>query len=137
MTNKTSLSAMTTFFMVFIAILFTACSDKDKTDYNGLSQSQDRLVGKWECTLDAYGDPWDESLIMMFDSDGTGYQWFSDEPFSNRWEFNYIATSSKIKIKTSYGNYDLRYEISSNNNTLILYGWDNDDMDELWFTRIN
>ena len=122
--------------ILFMTIIFTSCGDKDKTNDNEPSQDQYRLVGKWECTLDAYGDPWDEPLIMMFDSDGTGYQWFSDEPFSDRWEFNYIATSSKIKIRTSYGTYDLRYEISSNNKTLIIYGWDNDDMEELWFTRI-
>lgn len=137
MTKKTTLSVVYSIFMVTIAILFTACSDKDKTDDNGLSQSQVRLVGKWECTMDSYGDPWDEPLIMMFDSDGTGYQWFSDEPFSNRWKFNYVATSSKIKIETQYETYELEYEISSNNKTLILYNWDGDDMEELWFTRVN
>lgn len=122
---------------MLMGVVFIACDDKGKSKDEDLIQSQDYLVGKWQCTLDAYGEPWDEPLIMLFDADGTGYQWFSDEPFSDRWEFNYVATSSKVKIITQYGAYDLRYEISSNGKTLILYGWEDKDMEELWFTRMN
>lgn len=81
---------------MLITFVFVACGDKDRPN----DDETNMLVGKWECTLDSYGDPWDEPLIILFDSDGTGYQWFSEEPFSERWEFNYVATSSKLKIKT-------------------------------------
>lgn len=122
---------------MLMCVVLVACGDKSKSKDEDLIQPQKNLVGKWECKMDAYGDPWDEPLIMMFDADGTGYQWFSDEPFSERWTFNYVATSSKIKIRTQYGTVDLEYEISSNGKTLILYEWDDNDMEELWFTRVN
>lgn len=124
---------MMTMLSVFI---FTSCGDKKSDVEETINTSQELLIGKWECKLDAYGEPWDAPVIMLFDADGTGYQWFSDEPFSDRWEFNFVATSSRLKIKTQYGIYELRYEISSNGKTLILYGWDDNDMEELWFTRI-
>ncbi len=93
------------------------------------------IVGKWICYEDAYGDPWDEPLVYQFDSDGSGYKWFQDEPFSDRWEFTYTITDSKIRIKTKYDTYNLRYEISSNGKTMVLYGWDDNDMEELHFVK--
>lgn len=122
---------------LIIALFFTACDKKAKDSEDLLLQPQELLIGKWECTLDAYGNLWDEPLIMFFDSEGTGYYWFSEESFSKRYEFRYVATTSKLRIKEKDESYDLRFEISSNGNTLILYGFDDDDMEELWFTRLN
>lgn len=123
--------------LMLLSFSFTSCGDKDSEDVD-VAKPQELLIGKWECRLDAYGDPWDEPVIMFFDSDGTGYQWFSDEPFANRWEFNYFATSSNLKIKTKYEDetYELRYKISSNGQSLIIYGFDDNDMEELWFTKV-
>lgn len=123
--------------MILSILIISSCGDKNSEVEEPANKPQELLIGKWECKLDAYGDPWDEPLIMMFDLEGTGYQWFSDELFSDRWEFNYVATSSKLKIQTRYGTYELRYEVSSNGKTLILYGWDDNDMEELWFTRLS
>ena len=124
--------------MMFIIILMscvtlTSCGDDDKDEPK--QDPQEMIVGKWICYDDAYGDPWDEPLVYQFDSDGSGYQWFQDEPFSDRWEFTYTITDSKIRIKTKYDTYNLRYEISSNGKTMVLYGWDDDDMEELHFVK--
>lgn len=124
---------------VLMSIAFIAC-DNDKSNGDEISQPQDYLVGQWQCKLDAYGDPWDEPLIMQFDADGSGYYWFSDEPFSERYEFDYVATSSKIKMweeEDGYQyHYDLRYEMSSNGKNLTIYDFDDDDMEVLKFVRI-
>lgn len=119
-------------FVTTFAVLLSSCGDDDEP-----AQQAPTLVGTWQCDDDAYGDPWDEPLIFVFDSDGSGYQWFSDEPFSYRWEFTYTNTSSRIKIRIPKAeSKDLRYELSADNMSLILYGWDNNDMSELWFKRV-
>ncbi|MDE7409700.1 MAG: hypothetical protein K2N09_06730 [Muribaculaceae bacterium] len=134
MKSKIKFSAFRTITIAMLmTFFFVACNDEDEPKEEKLG-----IVGKWECKLDAYGDPWDEPLIMFFDSDGTGYQWFPSEgPFSDRMEFSYVVTSSKLKVKDQYGTYELKYEISSNGKTLIIYGLDDNDMEELWFTRLS
>lgn len=123
-------------FMVALLSASKCAPDTGGIDEGTTDNYEKAIIGKWQCDLDAYGDPWDEPLIFQFYSDGTGYQWFTEEPFSDRWEFSYLISVSKLKIKTQYGTYDLRYDLSSNNNTLILYGWDDNDMEELWFKRV-
>lgn len=93
------------------------------------------IVGKWVCYDDAYGDPWFEPLVYQFDSDGTGYEWFQEEPFSDRSEFTYTITESKIRIRWNYATDNIRYEISSNGKSLVLYGLDDNDMSELHFVK--
>lgn len=123
------------FFMCLLVVAFSSCGNDDKDEPN---ENHPSVVGKWECIYDSYGDFWDEPLIYVFDEEGTGYQWFSDEPFSYRLEFTYSITSSKLKIKTKYDDvYNLRYELSSDGRNLTLYGWDDDDMSILKFSRVN
>lgn len=112
------------------SVAFSSCGDKE-------DDFEEMIVGRWVCYDDAYGDPWDEPLIYQFDRDGSGYQWFQDEPFAYRWEFTYTITESHIRIKVKkYGdNYNLRYNFSSNGKALVLYGWDDDDMEELHFVK--
>lgn len=105
---------------------------KENSTTNNLYQ---QFVGKWICYNDAYGDPWDEPLEFQFYDDGTGYQWFQEEPFSQRWDFTYTVTSTKLVIKTKFGVYNLVYEISTKRQTLVLYGWDDDDMEVLTFVK--
>jgi len=126
---------MTAVIVLLSCFAFTSCGDDDNKD-EPKQDSQEMIVGKWICYNNAYGDPWDEPLVYQFDSDGSGYQWFQDEPFSDRWEFTYSLTESKLCIKTEYGTtYNLRYEISYNGKSLVLYGWDDNDMEELHFVK--
>ncbi len=37
-------------------------------------ETEKTIIGKWQCNLDAYGEPWDNPLIFQFYPDGTGYQ---------------------------------------------------------------
>ena len=120
-------------FLIVLAVIcsvgFVACGDDDEPETN-------KLVGKWECLYDAYGDPWDEPLYFVFNDDGTGSEWFFDDP-SDRLEFTYVVTSSAINVKTEYGDvYKVEYKFSSKGNKLTLYGWDDDDMYELIFERV-
>lgn len=124
------------FLLIVLPLSFTSCGDDDKDEPK---DEQNNIVGKWKCVEDAYGDLWEEPLIYYFDEDGTGYEWFTDEDYSDRIEFSYTATSSKIRI-----NYyedlevsNLRYELSNNGNKLIIYGLDENDMSELKFSRID
>lgn len=118
------------FIMVASCVALTSCSDDEKNESESMS-----IVGKWISYTDAYGDPWDEPLVYQFDSDGTGYEWFMDEPFSDREEFTYTVTETRLRIKTKYDSYILRYELSNKGKSLILYGWDDDDMEELHLAR--
>jgi len=124
---------VTCFVTILACVAFSSCSDDDKDEPN--QDPQELIVGKWVCNYDAYGDWWDEPLVYQFDSDGSGYEWFQDEPFSDRMEFMYSITESKIRIKTKYDTYNIRYEISSNGKSLVLYGLDDDDMNELHFVK--
>lgn len=128
--KKLAKCCLMVFALVTLCVGFQGCSDDDSDN--------DAIVGKWQCDYDAYGDEWDEPLILFFDDDGTGYEWFSDEPFSYRSEFTYVVkSSSKIRIMLDDDEtYDLKYKISNNGNTLYLYNWDDDDMEELQFKRI-
>lgn len=121
-------------FLILLSLSVVSCGDDDK-DMPIIEEQT--IVGKWECQRDAYGNLWDKPLIYLFDEDGTGYQWFSEEPFSDRWEFTYTKTTYKLIIRTNWGNYNLRYELSANGNNLVIYDWDDDDMSELHFKRIN
>lgn len=121
------LIAMMSFFTL------TSCGNDDDEPLN--SDPSKLIVGKWICYNDAYGDPWDEPLIYQFDSDGSGYQWFQEEPFSDRWEFSYTITESRLRVKTKYDTYNLRYEFSLNGKNLVIYGWDDNDMEELHFVK--
>lgn len=62
--------------------------------------------------------------------------------FSNRYEFTYSITETKIRIvKEDEDNNDgyyitnLVYMISNNGKSLLLNGWDDNDMEELYFTK--
>lgn len=127
---KKELAYALLFIMVASCVALTSCNDDDNDELESMS-----IVGKWICYTDAYGDPWDEPLVYQFDSDGTGYEWFMDEPFSNREEFTYTVTETRLRIKTKYDSYILRYELSNKGKSLILYGWDDDDMEELHLVR--
>ncbi len=132
------------FFLLMVTALscfiMTSCGD-DKEDEPPSSDPSEMIIGKWICYNDAYGAPWEEPLVYQFDSDGSGYGWFQDEPFSNRWEFTYIVTPSKIrfseydKYDDSWYRYNLRYELSTNGKSLVLYGYDDNDMEELHFVK--
>lgn len=125
-------------FLILLLLSVISCGDDDKDEpKDETNYGQKTIVGKWQCKYDAYGDLWFEPLIFLFDEDGTGYEWFSDEPFSEREEFTYTYTSSRLVVRTGWTNYDLRYEISSNGKSLVIYGWDDDNMSELHFTRMN
>lgn len=115
------------------SVAFSSCGDDD--DDNLKQDPQKMIVGRWICYDDAYGDPWDEPLEYVFNSDGTGYGWFQEEPFSYRWEFTYTIMESKIRFKEEDDTYNLRYTISSNGKTLVLYGFDDNDMEELHFVK--
>lgn len=133
--NNNVLKSKWAWLAVLIMALFlplTACSD----DEDEPKASEPSIVGEWECLYDSYGESWDEPLVYVFDEDGTGYQWFTSEPYSNILEYTYVVMSSKIRIKTYYGVHNLRYEISADGKHLILYGWDDNDMEELYFTRV-
>ena len=120
------------FLFMILPLVAAACSD-DKDE----PQVATGLIGEWECMVDAYGDFWDEPLIFVFNEDGTGYEWFSDEPYSYRTRFTYTTTSSELRIKFDSESYfdELRYKLSSNGKSLTIYGLDDDDMSELHFTR--
>ncbi len=118
------------FMLVFMFAAVSSCGDNDKDE-----PTQATILGKWVCYDDAYGEPWDEPLIMAFDEDLSGYQWFSDEPFSDRWEFSYNISGSKLRVKTQGQIYNLRFELSTNGKNLAIFGWDDDDMEELYFVK--
>lgn len=122
-----------TFFIIFLSCmtLLSCSNDNDEEALN----PQEKIIGKWICYEDAYGEPWDEPLVYQFDSGGTGYEWFQDEPFSHRMEFTYTITESKIRIKADDSVYNIRYEISSNGKSLVLYGLDDNDMEVLHFVK--
>lgn len=124
------------FLLIVLPLSFTSCGDDDKDEPK---DEQNSIVGKWKCTEDAFGNLWDEPLIYLFDEDGTGYEWFSDEPYSYRNEFIYTATASKLRINYIEDSEvaNLRYELSKNGNKLKIYGIDDNDMSELEFSRIN
>jgi len=117
----------------------TSCGDDDKDEPNDPTNTETSIIGKWLCTYDAYGEPYDEPIEIVFDMDRTGYMWFQDEgPFSTRDEFEYVVTNSKIHIYWD-GDVDdketIRYELIKSGKELILYGLDDNDMAELHFKR--
>lgn len=122
---------------IMSCLTLTSCGkDDDDDDEPQNSNPSELIVGKWICNNDAYGYPWEEPLVCQFDSDGSGYQWFQDEPFSYRWEFSYTITESKLYIKTTdRDTYNLRYVISNKGKNLVIYGWDDDDMEELHYVK--
>lgn len=126
-------------FPIF-SICLSSCGDDNKDEPD--PDPSELIIGKWVCYNDAYGYPWDEPLVYLFDADGTGYGWFQEEPFSYRWEFTYSVTQSKIHFAEyddyydEWDRYDLRYEISANGKSLVLYGYDDNDMSELHFIKM-
>lgn len=118
---------------VIIAPAFVSCGSHDEPSSD--PSPQEMIVGKWICYEDAYGDPWDEPFVIQFDSDGTGYLWDQTFPFSEREEFSYIIMESKLRIKFEDEVIIVRYSLSSNGKKLTLYGFDDDDMEELYFTK--
>lgn len=89
------------------------------------------IEGKWECVFNAYGERWDRPLIMEFNSDGTGYQWFSDEDFSNRWNYYYYIDGKYVTFDLGRQMKDCKWE--RKDDRLTIYGWDDDDMSRLVF----
>lgn len=127
-------------FLILLPLSVVSCSKdgNDEPKNDDPKNEEQTIVGEWQCKYDAYGELFDEPLIYLFDEDGTGYEWFSDEPFSDRVEFTYSYTSSKLEIMydDGIGYHDLGYKLSSNGNILIIYGRDDDDLSELNFTRV-
>lgn len=135
------------FFVCFVCLsVLISCRHHDnKEDQEPDFPAKASIVGEWKCIFDAYGDRWDEPLIFCFDKDGTGYEWFSDEPFSWRWNFLYTIQGSSLLRIEYYDDYDgeinifrtdiTRFELSSDGNSLVIYGIDDDDMSELHFSR--
>lgn len=131
--------------IAIIAILsscaFTSCGDDDKDEPKS-SDPSELIVGKWVCYNDAYGESWgDEPFVLQFNSDGSGYGLLQEDTYVDHWKFTYIVTSSKILVNEydeyndSWFRYDLRYEMSTNGKSLVLYGFDDDDMSELHFIK--
>lgn len=90
--------------------------------------SQQKIVGRWLCYKDAYGEPWEKPLLYCFDSDGTGFEWFQDEPYSDRWIFSYYITESELCLFDEWDAHRLSYTFSDDGNTLTIYGMDDNDM---------
>lgn len=131
---------MMVLFIPLISLTLTSCEDDDK-DEPIINDPQKHIVGKWICDEDAFGDPWEEPLVFVFDANGTGYGWFQEEPYSNRWVFTYTISETKIKFKEydeyndEWDTYSLRYELSNNGKSLVIYGYDDNDMSILRFKK--
>lgn len=128
--------------LVLIALLsinLTACNDEPETKTKAAT-----IVGNWRCMYDAYGDLWDAPLYYVFNEDGTGYEWFSEEPYSDRLKFKYKASSFVLNLTywsdyyREWEDYDdyVTYELSKDGNSLTLYGMDDNDMSVLHCVRI-
>jgi len=122
--------------VLFISPIMTSChddpdDDDDKLDTN---DSKQNIVGTWICYDDAYGYPWDEPFIISFKSDGSGWRGFSGTEYDL---FNYSKTGSQVTIKTIEDDrWDLDYKITKNGTSMVLQGFDDDDMETLKFTKI-
>lgn len=116
--------------IIALPFLIMACSGDGK-EKSGSKGKRDGIAGKWESTFDAYGNKWDAPLIMTFNPDGTGYQWFSDEDFADRWNYSYEIEGDHLTIDLGERVKDLKYELEGNR--LTIYGWDDNDMSKLVF----
>lgn len=133
--SKTMTRLLKYMLFMFLALSASSCGD-DKDD--DLTQHEVSIVGEWSCVSDAYGVPWGDPLFFQFREDGTGYEWFSEEPYSNRCDFTYQTYGeSKLKIVTDQMKIlDLYYRISPDGDHLVIYDWDDNDMSVLEFVRV-
>ncbi len=131
--------------MIFLGLL-ASCSSSDDKDEDLLpppSISDDKedqaptIVGKWICFNDAHGNHMFDPIILLFSEDGTGYIWFTEYMSSDRDEFDYVLNGSKLTLRYVDGDIaTIRYELSSNGETLIIYGLDDDDLAVLSFVPL-
>lgn len=110
-------------------LVITACGEKDP---------KEMIVGKWECSRDAYGRKWHDPMILRFDDDESGSLKIPED--NGRFEshkFNYTVKEKTISFDWEDTREEkLKYKFSDDGNTLTIYGIDDDDMDELEFSRI-
>ena len=126
-----------------MSVCLSACGDdNEKNEPNNGNTPQEMIIGTWVCTSDAYGDRWDGPLQVVFKDDKTGYSWWQDEPFSKRDLFSYSISKTEITLRfIDDGEFVdtvvLEYEFSKDENSITVYGFDDNDMSVLRFTKSN
>ncbi len=121
--------------VLIISPIMTSCKDdNDDDDKFDNNDSKQDIVGTWICYDDAYGYPWDEPFLICFKSDGSGWSGFDCTEYV---PFNYSKTGSQVTIKTiDDDRWTLDYKISKNGTSMVLQGYDDDDMETLKLTKI-
>lgn len=100
--------------------------------------AKELLRGSWCCKKNAYGSPWDETrnvvCKVVFSAKYITMDWYlGSQIIESGIDKQFKIEDSKIVIN-GY-NYPLDYKLSNDNNTLTIYGLDDDDMAELTFER--
>ena len=106
--------------LFLLSIVFTLLSCSSGDDDNNLNPTNSDLVGAWFTTFTDDGSTAEQPLILQ--SDGTGSVsnlWDDGETYYS--EFTWSSTATKITIITlDDEDRILDYELSNNNNTLVL-----------------
>jgi len=106
--------------LFLLSIVFTLLSCSSGDDDNNLNPTNSDLVGAWFTTFTDDGSTAEQTFT--FQSDGTGSVsnlWDDGETYYS--EFTWSSTATKITIITlDDEDRILDYELSNNNNTLVL-----------------
>ena len=119
-------------FLLSIVFALFSCSSGD--DNNNSNSTNPDLVGTWSATISDDGSTAEQTLTLQ--SDGTGFvsnRWSDGDTFDS--ELVWSATATVLTINTLIDDETdvLDYELSNNNNTLLIT---NDENETYTFTRI-
>lgn len=127
-------------FVCIVSFTFVSCSSDNDDETEPTLTQEEKILGKWVCTRNAYGEYLDDPIIIQFNEDLTGYIVFCEGNYSERIRINYWMTTTRIHITEFYEDddpyeYELKYQFSDKDKTLTLTGMDDNDMKTLRFTR--
>ena len=134
---------------VTMSMSFSSCflfGGDDDDDDDKQDSTADALVGTWVCDFDE-----DTDYIFCFKSDGTGYDYFTEDGLDEDDYFSYKVRGKTITLyyeehgwdyrynepETEYYNITIEYDLRQNGKSLTLYGLDDNDMAVLHFTKRN
>lgn len=106
---------------------------------NRTAQTPKEIIrGTWTCKKNAYGDPWDDTkdivCKIIFSERYVVMNWYLGSQIVDSYiDKNYEIKNNQIVIENF--RYPLEYKLTNNDNTLTIYGLDNNDMAELTFER--
>lgn len=122
-------------FLALMSVVFVACGDDDNEPQKELTP-QKAIVGEWHCSHNAYGVPFDDPAVMVFDAKGYGYEVMDGIRFS----FGYTITDTKLFLRENYEDEyyesELEYQLLDGGKTLMLYGMDDNDLSVLRYTKV-